>query len=137
MLLSAFPNSLPNMFCILALLFDAQESVASGVLRGGSLFWHRDVGIYMLMLTFELLGGAAMEEEVEVGIKLSAQAMVHPQLLTSQELLICFSDDAGQSPPGELQAWIWDCRCGQPTCGCVAPQGRRAQLLPLFLCWVH
>lgn len=72
-----------------------------------------------------------------MGIKLSAQAMVHPQLLTPQELLICFSDEAGQSPPGELPVWIWHCRCGQPACGWAAPQGRRAQPLPLFLCWAH
>lgn len=75
----------------------------------------------MLMLMFELLGGAAGEEEIDVGIKLSAQAMVHPQLLTPHELLICFSDEAGQSPSRELPAWIWDCRCGQPVWWCRSP----------------
>lgn len=91
----------------------------------------------MLMLMFELLGDAAMAEETEVGITLPAQAMAHPQLLTLQALLICFSDEAGQSPTRELPAWVRDCRCGQPARGCAAPQARRAQPLPPFLAWAH
>lgn len=78
-----------------------------------------------------------MEQKTDMGITLSAQAMDHPQLLTPQELLICFSDEAGQFPCGELPAWIWDCWCGQLACDCAAPEGRRVQPLPLFLCWGH
>lgn len=35
------------------------------------MFWHRDGGIYVVMLMFELLGGAAMDEEIDVGITFS------------------------------------------------------------------
>lgn len=50
-----------------------------------------------------LLGGAARDGAIDAGVMLSVQATVHPQLLTPQEMPVCFSDMVGESPTGNWQ----------------------------------